>query len=396
MVRFEFRRSNGKAGRGKNPHGHLWVNLTIDDAFHKRALSTGIPVAYDKWDATRQRIRGESPYNTVLLDIADRITRIYSVLLRAGERPTLEAIRSRYHGTERPQPPQMATLAENWLAHRRAQAESGAIRRSTLTADRTAATNLLLFVEHNGPLTADAFGHRAAEAFVAWAKARPRRGHTGPLSHNSCAGVLGKIREMLEHARRQRLIESNPLAGWEMKTVPRREKGTVTETEVQMLLGMTVHEPDAALVRDVFCFCYYTCLAISDAWDFDERRDTVEIDGTAYLSKPRVKTEVTAFLPYHPTARLIAARHPGGFRPVATGPFNTWLQRILLLAGLRQRYITSHSARKSGIQRVWDETGSAAAAQVAAGHSSIRTTERAYARASPETARRVWERLQDS
>ena len=141
-------------------------------------------------------------------------------------------------------------------------------------------------------------------------------------------------------------------------------------------------------VRDLFVFQTLTCLSYVDLADF--KMDKVkESHLTQVLAGKRGKTNIDYLVPLLPGAVEILKKYKGlpsfqRHRVISNQKYNTYLKEVMQEAGI-DRPVTSHWARHTGATLLLNNDVPVEVVSKVCGHSSIKMTERIYAKLLGDT-----------
>lgn len=174
------------------------------------------------------------------------------------------------------------------------------------------------------------------------------------------------------------LASSDPYLGFKVKQGEPEGGRWLTEAEFEML--KTVELPTASLraVRDLFVLQCLTGLAYADLMAFDFSR-IEERDGVCYLPGEREKTGVEFCAVLLPEAMIIVNKYSGKLPKITNQQYNMRLKLVAEYAGI-MKPIASHWGRRTCGMLLLNKGVSIEAVAKVLGHTSIRTTEAAYAK----------------
>ena len=176
------------------------------------------------------------------------------------------------------------------------------------------------------------------------------------------------------------LIQRNPYANLKIKRG--NENGLtryLTPTEFHRFETCII--PDKALdrVRDLFVFQTYTMLSYVDMEKFDYK-DCVEVDGQTVYKARRQKTKQEFVIPLLSPAMAILRKYGYELPIISNVKYNLYLKAAVRYAKI-DKQVTTHWARHTGATMLLNEGGVPMhIVQHILGHSTIRETERTYAK----------------
>lgn len=156
----------------------------------------------------------------------------------------------------------------------------------------------------------------------------------------------------------------------------------LTLDEVKQLMNAPM-EPRLERVRDLFVFHCYTCMSYSDLAKFDSHLIQV-VDGTKVYCGRRGKTKVRFTVPLLPPALDILTKYNGKLPIVSNVKYNVYLKEVAAAAGI-DKLLTTHWARHTGATLLLNAGVPIEIVSKVCGHSSVKMTEKIYAKMLPKT-----------
>ena len=159
--------------------------------------------------------------------------------------------------------------------------------------------------------------------------------------------------------------------------------------EIAKLRAAEMPTERLARIRDLFVFQTFTCLAYRDLAEFSMKKVS-ESDLTKVLSGKRGKSNIIYVVPLLTPAKEILAKYKGLPAPMttkrkATGNiltnqrYNDALKEVMEAAGI-DRHVTTHWARHTGATLLLNARVPLVVVSKVCGHSSIKMTEKIYAK----------------
>lgn len=173
------------------------------------------------------------------------------------------------------------------------------------------------------------------------------------FSHNYALKIFQFLKTILEYAVSHEWADRNVLRTARIRKYT-KPPVTLTLTDLAKLKAMSLAEPNAVLVRDVFLFCCYTGMAYADVSDL-RAYHIVTVNDVKCVLKDRQKSGVQAFTPLFPEAQALLDKYAtnelciikGVLLPVLSNQkMNQWLKVIGNLAGIKETLHT-HMGRKT-------------------------------------------------
>lgn len=136
-------------------------------------------------------------------------------------------------------------------------------------------------------------------------------------------------------------------------------------------------------VRDLFVFQCYTCLAYHDLHCFEPKK-IQEKDGKRFYVGRRAKTNVEFTIPILSEAQAILDRYDGKLPLLSNVKYNAYMKEVIAEVGIKKN-VTTHWARHTGATLLLNAGVPMQTVSRICGHSSIKITEKIYAKLLPET-----------
>ena len=136
-------------------------------------------------------------------------------------------------------------------------------------------------------------------------------------------------------------------------------------------------------VRDLFVFQTYTCLSYTDLKDFDVSRITVINDMQVYIGTRR-KTKQQFTIPLQEEALKVLYKYNNTLPIISNVKYNEYLKVVAQVCGI-DKPISSHWARHTGATLLLNRGIPMNIVSRICGHSSIKITEKTYAKLFDET-----------
>lgn len=157
----------------------------------------------------------------------------------------------------------------------------------------------------------------------------------------------------------------------------------LTPEEFQKLREATMPEARLERVRDLFVFHSYTCLSYHDLRVFDPKK-IKEIDGKKLYVGYRGKTKIEYTIPLLAPALEILAKYGGKLPILSNVKYNEYIKEVAKVAGI-DKPVTTHWARHTGATLLLNAGVKIEIVSKVCGHSSIKMTEKIYAKLLPKT-----------
>lgn len=157
----------------------------------------------------------------------------------------------------------------------------------------------------------------------------------------------------------------------------------LTPEEFQKLRTATMPEERLERVRDLFVFHAYTCLSYHDLRSFDPKKIR-EIDGKKLYVGHRGKTKIEYTIPMLAPALEILAKYKNKLPILSNVKYNEYIKEVAAAAGI-DKPVTTHWARHTGATLLLNAGVKIEIVSKVCGHSSIKMTEKIYAKMLPKT-----------
>ena len=157
----------------------------------------------------------------------------------------------------------------------------------------------------------------------------------------------------------------------------------LTPEEFQKLRTATMPQKRFERVRDLFVFHSYTCLSYHDLRSFDPKK-IKEIDGKKLYVGHRGKTKIEYTIPLLAPALEILAKYGGKLPILSNVKYNEYIKEVAKVAGI-DKPVTTHWARHTGATLLLNAGVKIEIVSKVCGHSSIKMTEKIYAKLLPKT-----------
>ena len=153
--------------------------------------------------------------------------------------------------------------------------------------------------------------------------------------------------------------------------------------EFQKLRTASMPEARLERVRDLFVFHAYTCMSYHDLRAFDEKKIR-EVDGKKVYVGHRGKTKIEFTVPMLTPAIEILKKYNGKLPMLSNVKYNEYIKEVVKAAGI-DKPVTTHWARHTGATLLLNAGVPIEVVSKVCGHSSIKMTEKIYAKLLPKT-----------
>lgn len=132
-------------------------------------------------------------------------------------------------------------------------------------------------------------------------------------------------------------------------------------------------------VADVYVFQCYTGFAYVDLKAFDTKKHLHLINGKMWISEARTKTKHEALLPLFKDAARILKKYNGNLPVLSIQKYNCYIKEVAEIIGFK-KHLTTHTARKTFGMVKLNEGFSIESVARMLGHSTIKVTQKVYAK----------------
>lgn len=199
---------------------------------------------------------------------------------------------------------------------------------------------------------------------------------------STTAGMATKIKAIYQYAVNNGKLKSNPFNGIRIdKGV--KEVEYLTKEELSLLRDTPMPTESLERVRDLFIFQSGTGLAYADMAALTPE-DVNECDGSLYIAKNRVKTNVRYTTVILPSARAIYEKYQGRLPVISNQKYNLYLKAVQSICGIGKTLHT-HLARHTFATLCLNSNVRVEVVAKALGHTQLRQTQH-YAKLIERTA----------
>ena len=167
----------------------------------------------------------------------------------------------------------------------------------------------------------------------------------------------------------------------------------LTPEEFQIVRTAVMPDDRLNRVRDVFVFHAYTCMSYHDLKAFDIKKIR-EIDGKKVYSGYRGKTKIEFTVPLLGPAVEILEKYKGKLPLLSNVKYNEYLKEVMTAAGIKKP-VTTHWARHTGATLLLNAGVPIEIVSKICGHSSVKMTEKVYAKLLPKTVIEEVNKIED-
>ena len=377
---------------------HIICRLTVRG--QEVNFATSLETQKSNWQpgGAHARVKGKTPadrhVNTQLTKLADELTDIHADLERQKKPVTARAIYRLYKNDG-------CTISLLELFAAFVEERSGLvgleISQSSHNLVKWRQTTLTEFLEaHKLPdLRPEEFTHNLADKFCHWALQKKGNGRT------YINKMLSVFNQLLRWGVRREYLEKNPMEGYTYKPAAAKEIKYLTVGELAQLTAADMPTEMVENARDCFTFQCWTGLAYADLAALDIRSAEYRRDGQGVMrrllrvrrQKSTIGHSYECVIPLLPEAERILAKHGDMLPVVANQIYNQRLKLAGAACGLPDDKMTSHVGRKTAGVMMLNLGIRMETVSKFLGHSSVKMTEKIYAKILDSTVTDEFDRV---
>lgn len=337
FIRESKARKNGKAP----------IELMITVNGERCPLSTGKQVPIDKWDKTKQQVKGKDEeaqsLNNYLKAIKARLYQKEAELLDRGFIITAELLRDAYF--DKVESLKEKSLFEVFEEHNNEQEKlvGNGISKATYWISVYTVRLLKEFVQQKykrEDLYLRELNLNFIQSFHTFL--RINKG----MAQNSSTKHLKLLKKIINLAVANSYMTANPFITYKIEREP-VEIDFLDEEELRKIINFDTPLPRLERAKDMFLFGCFTGLSYIDIKTLAPEHFEKDNTGRIWIKKRRVKTGVLSRIPLLPIAKLILDKYKGGEKllPIQdSADINKYLKDIAILCDIKKR-ITFHTSR---------------------------------------------------
>lgn len=338
-VLFAIRESKAR----KNGNAPIETTITVNG--ERASFSTGKLVNIDRWDKTRQQVKGKDEeaksLNQFLQAVKNKLYEKESELMERGFVVTAELLRDAYFDkVEALKEKTLLTVIREHNEERKMMVGK-TVAPATYWAFEHTERLLKMFINEKYERN-DVYLRELNVGFI-------QSFHTYLLQfmgQNSTTKHLKFLKKIVNLAVANCYITYNPLNIYKVEREP-VEIDFLNEEELRRIINFDTPIPRFERARDMFLFGCFTGLSYIDIKTLTNEHIEKDDMGRIWIKKRRVKTGVLSRIPLLPIAKLILDKYKGGERllPIQDpADINKYLKDIAILCNINKR-ITFHTSR---------------------------------------------------
>lgn len=366
----------------------IYCRLTVRGQKGRAEFSTCLDTVYGNWvpangmGFVKGKTQADKHINIQLTKLRDELNDIHADLERQGKTVTAAKILRLYRNNGASL--SLVELFEAWMLERKGLVGLEISSKSHSSYKmRLNRLNDFLKSQRLTDLRPEDFTHNIADKFLYWLL------QERSFKRSTANKTIQVVFQMLRWGVRRELLDKNPLELYQYKTVAAGEMKYLTVREVAHLSMADVPAAYLDRVRDCFIFQCWTGLAYADLAALDVRGQADYFrDNTGNLrrvlrvtrAKSTIQKGYECVIPLLPEAERLLAKY-GDELPVPTNQvYNKYLKELGLLYGLPADKMTTHVGRKTAGVMMLNAGIRMEVVSKFLGHSSVRMTEKVYAK----------------
>lgn len=327
--------------------GKAPIELMITVNGERCTLSTGKQVPIDKWDKTKQQVKGKDEeaqsLNNYLKAIKAKLYQKEAELLDRGFIITAELLRDAYF--DKVESLKEKTLFEAFEEHNREQEKlvGNGVSKATYWISVYTVRLLKEFVQQKykrEDLYLRELNLNFIQSFHSFL--RIDKG----MAQNSSTKHLKLLKKIVNLAVANSYMTTNPFITYKIEREP-VEIDFLNEEELRKIINFDTPLPRLERAKDMFLFGCFTGLSYIDIKTLAPEHFEKDSTGRIWIKKRRVKTGVLSRIPLLPIAKLILDKYKGGEKllPIQDpADINKYLKDLAILCDIKKR-ITFHTSR---------------------------------------------------
>ena len=327
--------------------GKAPIELMITVNGERCPLSTGKQVPIDKWDKTKQQVKGKDEeaqsLNNYLKAIKAKLYQKEAELLDRGFIITAELLRDAYF--DKVESLKEKSLFEVFAEHNKEQEKlvGNGVSKATYWISVYTVRLLKEFVQQKYKRE-DLYLRELNLSFI-------QSFHTflridKGMAQNSSTKHLKLLKKIVNLAVANSYMTTNPFITYKIEREP-VEIDFLDEEELRKIINFDTPLPRLERAKDMFLFGCFTGLSYIDIKTLAPEHFEKDNTGRIWIKKRRVKTGVLSRIPLLPIAKLILDKYKGGEKllPIQDpADINKYLKDIATLCDIKKR-ITFHTSR---------------------------------------------------
>ena len=283
------------SSRVKNNQTNLYVRISLDNQRVNVSLKSKIP--YDLWDATAQRLNGNSKLakesNNLIDETRTKIFQNYQDLRFQNREVTAELLKANFLG----EGPKDKTLVDILDYH--AQKINGTLTKGTIRNFKVTENYIYRFLKeelHTNSIYLSELNYKFINDFSNFLFTYWPKGHINAMSHNTVMKHVQRLRKIVTLAFHLEWIDKDPFVRWK-PTFEKKERDFLNSNELKIIEDFIFHNERLDRVRDLFIFSCYTGISFSDINQLTKDNIRIGLDGQKWIFTFRNKTKTKVKIP---------------------------------------------------------------------------------------------------
>ena len=330
FIRESKARKNGKAP----------IELMITVNGERSSFSTGKQVSVEKWNKTKQQVKGKDEetqsLNQCLRAIKAKLYQKEAELLGRGFIITAGLLRDAYF--DKVETIKEKSLFDVFTEHNQEQEKlvGNGISKATYWISVYTERLLKEFVQQKykrGDLYLRELNLNFIQSFHSFLKIDKG------MAQNSSTKHLKLLKKIINLAVANSYMATNPFITYKVEREP-VEIDFLDEDELRQIINFDTPLPRLERAKDMFLFGCFTGLSYIDIKTLAPEHFEKDNAGRIWIKKRRVKTGVLSRIPLLPIAKLILDKYKGGdtLLPIQDpADINKYLKAIAILCGIKKR-----------------------------------------------------------
>lgn len=328
----------------KNGNAPIEVTVTVNG--ERCSFSTGKQVSIEKWDKTKQQVKGKDEeaksLNNYLKAVKAKLYQKEADLLDKGFVITAKLLCEAYQ--EKVESLKERSLFDVFSEHNEEQRKligNGVSKATYWISEYT--VRLLKEFMNQKYRREDIYLRELNLHFI-------QSFHTYLIEKGMCQNSSTKhlklLKKILNLAVSNSYIPFNPFAAYKVEREP-VEIDFLTEEELRKVINFDTPLPRLEKARDMFLFGCFTGLSYIDIKTLTAAHFEKDAEGRIWIKKRRVKTGVLSRIPLLPIAKMILEKYKGSDKllPIQDpADINKYLKDIAILCNIN-KHITFHTSR---------------------------------------------------
>ena len=329
----------------KNGNVPIEVMITVNG--ERNSFSTGKQIAIEKWDKTKQQVKGKDQetqnLNNYLKAIKAKLYQKEAELLERGFIITAQILYDAYF--DKVESLKERSLFEVFEEHNQEQEKlvGNGVSKATYWISVYTVRLLKEFVQQKykrEDLYLRELNLNFIQSFHTFL--RIDKG----MAQNSSTKHLKLLKKIVNLAVANSYMTTNPFITYKVEREP-VEIDFLDEEELRKIISFDTPLPRLEKAKDMFLFGCFTGLSYIDIKTLSPEHFEKDNTGRIWIKKRRVKTGVLSRIPLLPIAKLILDKYKGGEKllPIQDpADINKYLKDIAILCDIKKR-ITFHMSR---------------------------------------------------